>query len=54
LHTGKIAVDFPAAMSPVHSIIDGLRDALDDWLAGANGLDRFLAVTSISSGPSDL
>src|SRR6478735_10804526 len=39
--TGEVTVDFPAAMMRVRSIIDGLRDSLDGWLAGVAGLDQF-------------
>jgi pyruvate/2-oxoglutarate dehydrogenase complex dihydrolipoamide dehydrogenase (E3) component len=52
VHTGEVTVDFPAAMSRVHSIIDGLRDALDDWLAGVNGLDRFDGTATVITDPA--
>lgn len=52
VHTGEITIDFAAAMSRVHSIIDGLRDSLDDWLAGVNGLDRFHGTATVITDPT--
>lgn len=52
VHTGEITVDFAAAMSRVHSIIDGLRDSLDDWLASVNGLDRFHGTATVTTDPA--
>ena len=52
VHTGEIIVDFAAAMSRVHSIIDGWRDALDDWLAGVNGLDSFHGTATVIADPA--
>jgi pyruvate/2-oxoglutarate dehydrogenase complex dihydrolipoamide dehydrogenase (E3) component len=52
VNTGEITVDFAAAMSRVHSIIDGLRDSLDDWLASVNGLDRFHGTATVITDPA--
>ena len=39
VHTGEVTVDFGAAIGRVRSIIDELRDSLDDWIASVDGLD---------------
>jgi pyruvate/2-oxoglutarate dehydrogenase complex dihydrolipoamide dehydrogenase (E3) component len=52
VHTGEIIVDFAAAMSRVNSIIDRLRDSLDDWLAGVTGLDRFHGTATVITDPA--
>ena len=52
VNTGEITVDFPAAMSRVRSIIDGLRDSLDDWLAGVDGLDLFHSTATVITDPA--
>ena len=51
VHTGEVTVDFPAAMSRVRSIIDGLRDSLDDWLASVDGLDQFHGTATVTTDP---
>jgi pyruvate/2-oxoglutarate dehydrogenase complex dihydrolipoamide dehydrogenase (E3) component len=52
VHTGEVTVDFPAAMSRVRSIIDGLRDSLDDWLASVDGLDQFHGTATVTTDPA--
>ena len=52
VNVGKVTVDFPAAMSRVRSIIDGLRDSLDGWLAGVAGLDQFHGTATVISDPA--
>jgi pyruvate/2-oxoglutarate dehydrogenase complex dihydrolipoamide dehydrogenase (E3) component len=39
-------------MSRVRSIIDGLRDSLDGWLAGVAGLDQFHGTATVISDPA--
>ena len=39
VHIGEVRVDFAAAMNRVHRIIDGMRESLDGWIAGTDGLD---------------
>ena len=52
VNTGAITVDFPAAMSRMRSIIDGLRESLDGWLAGVDGLDQFHGTATVTADPS--
>jgi pyruvate/2-oxoglutarate dehydrogenase complex dihydrolipoamide dehydrogenase (E3) component len=52
VHTGEVTVDFPAAMARMRSIIDGLRDSLDGWLAGVAGLDQFHGTATVISDPT--
>ena len=33
VHTGEVRVDFPIAIQRVHTLIDGMREGLHDWLA---------------------
>jgi pyruvate/2-oxoglutarate dehydrogenase complex dihydrolipoamide dehydrogenase (E3) component len=47
VNTSEVTVDFAAAMSRVRSIIDGLRDSLDDWLAGVDGLDLLHGTATV-------
>lgn len=39
VHTGEVTVDFGAAMQRVHSMIDGMRQAVVDYLEGTDNLD---------------
>ena len=39
VNTGEVTIDFAAAMARVRSITDRMRDSLDDWIAGVDGLD---------------
>ena len=50
--TGEVTVDFAAAMSRVRSIIDGMRDSLDDWLAGVDGLDLMHGTAIVVTDPA--
>ena len=52
VNTGEISVDFPAAMARMRSIIDGMRDSLDDWLAGVKGLDQFHGTATVMTDPT--
>jgi pyruvate/2-oxoglutarate dehydrogenase complex dihydrolipoamide dehydrogenase (E3) component len=52
VNVGEVTVDFTAAMSRVRSIIDGLRDSLDGWLAGVAGLDQFHGTATVISDPA--
>jgi pyruvate/2-oxoglutarate dehydrogenase complex dihydrolipoamide dehydrogenase (E3) component len=52
VNVGEVTVDFPAAVSRVRSIIDGLRDSLDGWLAGVAGLDQFHGTATVISDPA--
>jgi len=52
VNTGEISVDFPAAMARMRSIIDGMRDSLDDWLAGVTGLDQFHGMATVMTDPT--
>jgi pyruvate/2-oxoglutarate dehydrogenase complex dihydrolipoamide dehydrogenase (E3) component len=52
VNAGEVTVDFPAAMARVHSIIDGLRESLDDWLAGVTGLDQFHGQATVVTDPA--
>jgi pyruvate/2-oxoglutarate dehydrogenase complex dihydrolipoamide dehydrogenase (E3) component len=51
-NTGEVTVDFPAAMARVRSITDGLRESLDDWLAGVPGLDQFHGQATVVTDPA--
>ena len=52
VNTGEISVDFPAAMARMRSIIDGMRDSLDDWLAGVTDLDQFHGTATVMTDPT--
>ena len=52
VNTGEITVDFPAAMSRMRSIINGLRESLDGWLANVDGLDQFHGTATVMTDPS--
>ena len=52
VNTGEISVDFQAAMARMRSIIDGMRDSLDDWLAGVTGLDRYHGTATVITDPT--
>ena len=52
VNTGDISVDFPAAMARMRSIIDGMRDSLDDWLAGVTDLDQFHGTATVMTDPT--
>ena len=52
VRTGEITVDFPAAMTRMRSIIDGLRDSLDGWLGGVAGLDQFHGTATVTTDPA--
>jgi pyruvate/2-oxoglutarate dehydrogenase complex dihydrolipoamide dehydrogenase (E3) component len=52
VNTGEISVDFPAAMARMRSIIDRMRDSLDDWLAGVTRLDQFHGTATVMTDPT--
>ena len=52
VNTGDVTVDFAVAMSRVRSIIDGMRDSLDDWLAGVDGLDLLHGTATVVTDPA--
>jgi len=52
VNTGNVTVDFAVAMSRVRSIIDGMRDSLDDWLAGVDGLDLLHGTATVVTDPA--
>ena len=52
VNTGEISVDFPAATARMRSIIDGMRDSLDAWLAGVTGLDQFHGTATVMTDPT--
>ena len=52
MSTGDVSVDFPAAMARMRSIIDGMRNSLDDWLAGVTGLDQFHGTATVVTDPT--
>jgi pyruvate/2-oxoglutarate dehydrogenase complex dihydrolipoamide dehydrogenase (E3) component len=52
VNTGEVSVDFPAAMARVRSIIDGMRESLDGWLAGVAGLDQFHGKATVVTDPA--
>jgi pyruvate/2-oxoglutarate dehydrogenase complex dihydrolipoamide dehydrogenase (E3) component len=51
VRTGEVTVDFAAAISRVHSIINEMRDSLDDWLAGVDGLDLLHGTATVITDP---
>jgi len=52
VNIGDVTVDFAAAMTRVRSIIDGMRDSLDDWLAGVDGLDLLHGTATVVTDPA--
>ncbi len=51
VHTGEVTVDFPAALQRVHTMIDGMRQGLQDWLAGVDGLDLVSGTATLVGDP---
>lgn len=52
VHTGQVTVDFPAAIQRVHTMIDGMRDGLRDWLLGVDGLDLVRGTATLVGDPA--
>lgn len=52
VHTGEVRVDFPAAIQRVHTLIDGMRDGLHDWLVGIDGLDLDSRTATLVGDPA--
>ena len=52
VHTGEVTVDFPAAIQRVHTMIDGMRQGLRDWLDGVDGLDLVSGTATLVGDPA--
>lgn len=48
--TGKITVDFPAVMQRMHTMIDGMREPLLDWLTSDEHLELIHGQATIAAG----
>lgn len=51
VHTGEVTVDFGAAIQRVHTMIDGMRQSLRDWLDGVDGLDLVSGTATLVGDP---
>lgn len=49
--TGEVVVDFPTAIKRVHTLIDGMRQGLHDWLIGVDGLDLDSRTATLVGDP---
>jgi pyruvate/2-oxoglutarate dehydrogenase complex dihydrolipoamide dehydrogenase (E3) component len=52
VNTGEVTIDFAAAMARVRSITDRMRDSLDDWIAGVDGLDLLNGTATVTTDPA--
>ncbi|HEU5485425.1 MAG TPA: FAD-dependent oxidoreductase [Microlunatus sp.] len=52
VYTGEVRVDFPTAINRVHSLIDGMREGLHDWLVGIDGLDLDSRAAALIGDPA--
>jgi pyruvate/2-oxoglutarate dehydrogenase complex dihydrolipoamide dehydrogenase (E3) component len=52
VHTGEVRVDFPTAIQRVHTLIDGMREGLHDWLLDVDGLDLDSRTATLVGDPS--
>jgi pyruvate/2-oxoglutarate dehydrogenase complex dihydrolipoamide dehydrogenase (E3) component len=52
VHTGEVTVDFPAALQRVHTMIDGMRQGLRDYLEGVDGLDLVGGTATLVGDPA--
>ena len=46
-----MTVDFPVAIHRVHTLIDGMRQGLRDWLVGVDGLDLVTGTATLVGDP---
>jgi pyruvate/2-oxoglutarate dehydrogenase complex dihydrolipoamide dehydrogenase (E3) component len=51
VHTGEVSVDFGAAISRVHTIIDKLRQSLLDYVEGTDNLDLVYGAATLKTNP---
>lgn len=54
VYTGEVRVDFPTAIRRVHTMIDGMRAGLHDWLVGIDGLDLDSRTAILVGDPEGL
>ena len=53
VQTGQVTVDFPTAIHRVHTLIDGMRDALRDWISSVDGLDFVTGSATLVGDPGN-
>jgi len=51
VRVGEVQVDFAAAMDRVWSIIDELRESLDDWIDGVDNLEMINGAATLITDP---
>ena len=51
VHTGDVTVDFGTAIRRVHSIIDGMRQDLYDWITSTENLDYLEGAATLVGDP---
>ncbi len=51
VRTGEVTVDFPVAIQRVHTMIDGMRQSLRDWLDGVEGLELVAGSATLVGDP---
>ncbi|QGN34685.1 mercuric reductase [Microlunatus sp. Gsoil 973] len=47
VHTGEVTVDFPAVMQRMHTMIDGWRSGLHDWLLSLEHLELIIGPAQL-------
>lgn len=52
VYTGEVRVDFPTAIQRVHTMIDGMRESLYDWLIGIDGLHLDSRTATLIGDPT--
>lgn len=52
VYTGTVEVDFPTAIQRVHTLIDGMRDSLHNWLRSIDGLDLDTRTATLIGDPA--
>lgn len=52
--TGEVTVDFPAVMERMHTMIDSMREGLQNWLAGDDQIDLFHGIGTLETSPDGL
>jgi pyruvate/2-oxoglutarate dehydrogenase complex dihydrolipoamide dehydrogenase (E3) component len=52
VRTGEVTVDFGKAMDRVHTLIDGMRQSLVDWLGSVENLDVRYGAATLETTPT--
>ena len=52
VHTGEVRVDLATAIGRVHTLIDGMRDGLRNWITSTEGLDLVRGPATLVGDPA--